>query len=83
MLPLFYEPIHIGISLREPTLASLIVSPQKLPSSHETKRIFLQGVSKKLVHLGDLGGDGEIDCPVANFHNETSNDLRVDLVGDL
>ena len=39
----------------------------------------LQGVGEELVHLGDLGRDGEVDGPVANLNNQSSNDLRVDL----
>lgn len=39
----------------------------------------LQGVGKELVHLGDLGGDGEVDGPVANLNDEASENLGVDL----
>lgn len=44
---------------------------------------YLQSISKDLVHLGDAGGDGEIDGAVADLDNEASLDIRVDLVGDL
>lgn len=53
-----------------------------LPSSRMPilqKRTNLQSVSEELVHLGDLGRDGEVDGPVANLNDESSNDLRVDL----
>lgn len=43
----------------------------------------LQSVSEKLVELGDLGGDGEVDRPVANLDDESTQNVGVDLVGDL
>jgi hypothetical protein len=43
----------------------------------------LQSVSKELVHLGNLGGNGEIDRPVANLDNESTNNVLVNLVGNL
>jgi hypothetical protein len=39
----------------------------------------LQGVVEELVHLGNLGRDAEVDCPVANLDDEATNDIRVDL----
>jgi hypothetical protein len=39
----------------------------------------LQGVGEQLVHLGKLGGDAEVDCPVADFDDEATDDLGVDL----
>lgn len=39
----------------------------------------LQGVAQELVHLGNLGRDGQIDGAVANLNNKSSNNLRVDL----
>lgn len=44
---------------------------------------YLQSISQDLVHLGDAGGDGEIDGAVADLNDEASLDIRVDLVGDL
>jgi len=43
--------------------------------------INLQSIAEKLVHLGDLGGDAEVDCPVADLDDEATNDVRVDLEG--
>ena len=45
--------------------------------------MFLQRVGEELVHLGDLGGDGEVDGAVADLDDETAEDLGVDGVGDL
>lgn len=39
----------------------------------------LQGVREELVHLGELGGDAEVDRPVANVDDEAAQDLGVDL----
>lgn len=47
------------------------------------RRNNLQGVSEELVHLGNLGRNRKVDGSVANLNNESSNDIRVDLVGDL
>lgn len=44
---------------------------------------FLQAVVEQLVHLGDAGGDGEVDGAVADFDDEPADDVGVDLVGDL
>lgn len=41
--------------------------------------INLQGVGEELVHLGDAGGNAEVDGSVANLNDETTNDLGVDL----
>lgn len=43
----------------------------------------LQGVVEELVHLGDAGGDAEVDGSVADLDDKSANDIRVDLVGDL
>lgn len=47
--------------------------------SHKTS--ILQGVGQELVHLGDLGRNGEVDGTVANLNNQATDDVRVDLVG--
>lgn len=39
----------------------------------------LQVVREELVHLGDLGGDAEIDGAVADLDDETADNLGVDL----
>lgn len=39
----------------------------------------LQVVSEELVHLGDAGGDAEVDGSVADLDNETTDNLGVDL----
>lgn len=41
--------------------------------------VFLQSVSEKLVELGNLARDAEVDGPVANLDNEASDDIGVDL----
>ena len=41
--------------------------------------LFLQAVGEELVHLGDAGGDAEVDGAVADFDDEAANDVRVDL----
>ena len=43
----------------------------------------LQAVVEELVHLGDAGGDGEVDGAVADFDDESTDDVGVNLVGDL
>jgi len=40
---------------------------------------YLQSVSEELVHLGDLGGNTEVDGAVANLDNESTTDVGVDL----
>jgi hypothetical protein len=45
--------------------------------------IILQGVVEELVHLGDLGGHGQVDGAVANLDDETAEDVWVDLVCNL
>lgn len=42
-------------------------------------RVNLQGVGEELVHLGKLGGDAEVDRPVADLDNKTTDDIGVDL----
>lgn len=39
----------------------------------------LQGLAKELVHLGDLGGDGEVDGALTDLDDETADDVGVDL----
>lgn len=41
--------------------------------------MFLQGIGKEFVHLRDAGRDAKIDCSVANFNNETTENIWVDL----
>lgn len=43
------------------------------------KCTILQGVGQELVHLSDLGRDSQVDRPVANLNDESSNNFRVDL----
>jgi hypothetical protein len=45
--------------------------------------LILQAVRKQLVHLGDAGGDAEVDGTVADLNDESTDDVGVDLVGDL
>lgn len=53
------------------------------PPSHNKEKGNLQSVGKELVHLGNLGGNGKIDRPVANLDDESTDDIGVHLVGDL
>jgi hypothetical protein len=39
----------------------------------------LQVVSEELVHLGDAGGDAEVNGSVADLDDESADDLGVDL----
>ena len=39
----------------------------------------LQSVSEELVHLGDLRGDAEVDCPVTALDDQAANDIGVNL----
>lgn len=41
--------------------------------------IYLQGVLEELVHLGDLGGNAEVNGAVTDLDDEASLDLGVDL----
>lgn len=43
----------------------------------------LDRFSQNLVQLGDLGGNGQVDTVTTDLDNQTAQDLRVDLVGDL
>lgn len=47
------------------------------------RRSDLQAVGENLVHLGDAGGDAEVNGAVADLDDEASDNVRVDLVGDL
>lgn len=51
-----------------------------MPPFVSHKRSNLQGVGQELVHLGDLGRNGEVDGTVANLNNQATDDVRVDLV---
>jgi hypothetical protein len=51
--------------------------------SNETVSSILQAVRKELVHLGDAGGDAEVDGLVANLNDESADNVGVDLVADL
>lgn len=42
--------------------------------------VILQGVVEELVHLCDLGRDGQVDGSVADLDNETTDDFGVNLV---
>lgn len=39
----------------------------------------LQSIPEKLVHLCHLAGDTEVDCAVADFHDETAADVGLNL----
>lgn len=65
-------------SLSAPCLHAVLLAQR---SSIATKEevLNLQTVSEQLVHLGKLGRDAEVDCPVANLDDETADDIGVDL----
>ena len=58
-----------------PTSSSPIIHH---PSSFPTF-LYLQGISEQLVHLCDSGWDTKVNCSVANLHDESSEDIGVDL----
>jgi hypothetical protein len=71
-------------------MASLVVVRDPLslvPSSllnsihccYKKRRDNLQSVGKELVHLGHLGGDAEVDCPVTDLDDEPADNVGVDL----
>lgn len=41
--------------------------------------LHLQDIGQGLVHLGDLGGDAEVDGTVTDLDDEATNHIRVDL----
>lgn len=41
--------------------------------------LHLQSIGQKLVHLGDLGGDAEVDGAVTDLDDEAANQVGVDL----
>ncbi len=67
----------------------MVAQPRPLalaPSSSSTQfhcykkeKVNLQGVGEELVHLGELGRDAEVNCPVADLDDEPTNDIGVDL----
>lgn len=76
------------LMLAVPSACTTLSHPRRI-SSHgaficrsprQYNRTSLQGVGKELVHLGNLGRDGEVDGPVANLDNQSSKNLGVDLV---
>lgn len=52
-------------------------------SARYIRLLYLQSVLEELVHLGHLGGDGQVDGAVADFNNKSTTDLGVDLGNDL
>jgi hypothetical protein len=40
---------------------------------------YLQSVSEELVHLGDLGGNAEVNGAVTNLDDKSTTDVGVDL----
>ena len=69
------RPPHLSVS---PSHAQ---SPAQQSSIATKGEVNLQGVSEQLVHLGKLGRDAEVDCPVANLDDEATDDIGVDLSG--
>jgi hypothetical protein len=45
--------------------------------------LHLQGISQSLVHLGDLGGNAEINGAVTDLDDESTNEVGVDLGDNL
>ena len=64
----------------QPFIQSRLVihpTPGRPALSHLTD---LQIIGKDLVHLGDAGGHGEINCAVADLDDEAALDVGVNLV---
>lgn len=40
----------------------------------------LQRIGQKLVHLRDLRGHTQINCPISNLNHKATDDIRVDLI---
>lgn len=38
-----------------------------------------QNIGQKLIQFGHLGGNAEVDSPIADLDDETSDNVRVDL----
>jgi hypothetical protein len=38
-----------------------------------------EGISQKLVHLCNLGGNAEINGSISNFYDEAAHDIGIDL----
>lgn len=51
-----------------------------LNGRHSWRGPILQRVGEQLVHLRYLTHDRQIDGPVTNFHHQSSENLRVDLL---
>jgi len=81
-------------SLSRTMLGSILVriftdAPSRRLSSRESKEnqpqrylkgpINLQGVGQEFVHLANLRRDAQINCAVADFHYQSSFDVRIDL----
>jgi hypothetical protein len=45
--------------------------------------LHLQGISQSLVHLGDLGGNAQVDGAVTDLDDESTNKVRVNLGDNL
>jgi len=68
--------------VRPPFASSSLARPA--PSStqfhcYKRRKVNLQSLGEQLVHLGKLGGDAQVDCPVANLDDEATDDIGVDL----
>ena len=53
-----------------------------IPSNTEAN-LHLHSIGKSLVHLGDLGRNAKVNGAVGNLNDESTNDVRVDLVNEL
>jgi hypothetical protein len=45
--------------------------------------LYLQSILEQLVHLGHLGGDGQVNGAVADLDDEATTDIGVDLGNDI
>lgn len=45
--------------------------------------LHLQGIGQSLVHLGDLGGDAQVDSAVTDLDNKATDNVGVNLGDDL
>jgi len=61
------------------TLQELLISSLHPLLSTRTMAIHLQSILKQLVHARHLRRDAQVDRTVANLHDETATNIRVDL----
>jgi hypothetical protein len=56
------------------TICYSLIIPQNAEAN-----LHLNGISKSLVHLGDLGGNAKVNGAATDLNNESTNEVGVDL----